>query len=96
MFARVRIESLKFVRIDGAQHSRREHALKWAADPARAVPGGRDLHDRRAALRGDRERGDRARAGVGLGEDPCRLDEQQLAALDAVLMPGRWPPGWED
>ena len=26
----------------------------------------------------------------------CRLDERQLAALDAVLMPGRWPLGWED
>jgi hypothetical protein len=34
MFARVFIKSLKFVRIDGAQHSRREHALKQAADPA--------------------------------------------------------------
>ena len=40
MFARVCIESLKFVRIDGAQHPRREHALKQAADPACAVPGG--------------------------------------------------------
>jgi len=38
MFARVRIESLKFVRIDGAQHPRRENALKQAADPACAVP----------------------------------------------------------
>src|SRR5439155_3719170 len=35
MFARVRIESLKFVRIDGAQHPRREHTLKQAADQRR-------------------------------------------------------------
>jgi hypothetical protein len=36
VLACVLTESLEFIRVDGSHHSRREHALKQAADPARA------------------------------------------------------------
>src|SRR5256886_11351952 len=72
-FTRVGVEPLELIGIDGTQHPRREYALKQAADPARTVPGAGDLHERGRALRGDREGGDRAGAGIGLGQDPARF-----------------------
>ena len=52
VFARVVVEPLEFIRVNGTHHPPREHALKQAADPICAVPGRRDLHERRPALRG--------------------------------------------
>jgi hypothetical protein len=60
VFARVGVESLEFVGVNGAQHSRREHPLEQAADATSAIPGGGDPDQRRAASRRDRERGNRA------------------------------------
>jgi hypothetical protein len=60
VFARVGVESLEFIRVDGTHHPRREHTLKHAVDATCAVPGYRDLHERRTAPRGDHGLGDQA------------------------------------
>src|SRR6185312_4549449 len=73
LFARVRVQTLEFVRVDGPHHPRRERLLEEAADPPGAVPGRGDLYERGAVSRGDRGRRDQAGAGIGLGQDPARF-----------------------
>ena len=38
VFARITVEPLEFIGIDGAQHPRREGPLEESADPAGAIP----------------------------------------------------------
>src|SRR5689334_8617008 len=82
LLARVRIQPLQLVRVDGPHHPWREHPLEEAPDPPGAIPGRADLHERVAVSGGDRGRGDHAGTGIGLGQDPARF---RLVHLHPVL-----------
>jgi len=80
-----------FAGIDAAHDPRGEQALKEAADPSGALPGGGDLHEGRAALRGDCGRRDQAGASIGFGEDAAWLGLSDLHPVLAGAPAARRP-----